>query len=62
MRKLVYILMLTFALASCSQDKGNYIYVELKEPQIMGLEDMNVQTFSRLQVTPDLGGEDFPAG
>lgn len=62
MRKLVYILMLTFALASCSQDKGNYIYVELKEPQITGLEDMNVQTFSRLQVTPDLGTEEFPAG
>ena len=62
MRKLVYILMLTFALASCSQDKGNYIYVELKEPQITGLEDMNVQTFSRLKVTPDLGTEEFPAG
>ena len=62
MRKIVYILTLAFVLAACSQDKGNYDYVDLKEPQIAGFEDMSVQTFSRLQIIPDLGKEDFPAG
>ena len=62
MRKIVYILTLAFILAACSQDKGNYDYVDLKEPQIAGFEDMSVQTFSRLQIIPDLGKEEFPAG
>ena len=62
MRKIVYILTLAFIFAACSQDKGNYDYVDLKEPQIAGFEDMSVQTFSRLQIIPDLGKEDFPAG
>ena len=62
MRKIVYILTLAFVLAACSQDKGNYDYVDLKEPQIAGFEDMSVQTFSRLQIIPDLGKEDFPTG
>ena len=53
--------MLIFVLA-CSQDKGNYDYVDLKEPQIAGFADMSVQTFARLQITPDLGEEEFPAG
>ena len=53
--------MLGFVLA-CSQDKGNYDYVDLKEPQITGFEDQSVQTFARLQITPDLGAEEFPAG
>ena len=53
---------LAFVLAACSQDKGNYDYVDLKEPQIAGFEDMSVQTFSRLQIIPDLGKEDFPTG
>ena len=61
MRKLAYILTLVFVLA-CSQDKGNYDYVDLKEPQIAGFEDLSVQTFSRLRITPDLGAEEFPAG
>ena len=62
MRKIVYIFMLVSVLVSCSQDKGNYDYVDLKEPQIAGFEDMSVQTFATLQITPDLGEEEFPAG
>ena len=56
--------MLALALlaAACSQDKGNYDYVDLKEPVITGLEDQSVQTFSRLQLTPDLGSDEFPEG
>lgn len=48
-------------LASCSGDKGNYDYVELEEPRISGIEDMSVLTHSRLQLSPDLGGKEFPA-
>ena len=61
MRKILYILLMVVVLA-CSQDKGNYVYVDLKEPQISGLEDQSVQTFARLTISPDLGKEDFPAG
>lgn len=48
-------------LAACSQDKGNYDYVDLKEPSVTGLEDAAVLTFAQLSVTPDLGEGDFPA-
>ena len=46
MRNIVYIsiLALTLLAAACSQDKGNYDYVDLKEPVITGLEDQSVQT------------------
>ena len=47
-------------LTACSQDKGNYDYVELKEPVISGLEDRNVLTFSMLSITPDLGEGEYP--
>ena len=46
---------------SCSQDKGNYDYIELDEPVISGLQDMSVLTFARLQLAPDLGAG-FNAG
>lgn len=61
MRDLRYILMLAvlLAFAACSQDKGNYDYVDLKEPVIAGLEDQSVQTFSTLRMQPDLGDEEF---
>lgn len=58
---LKYILLPVLLLASCSQDKGNYDYVNLHEPEITGLEDKAVLTFSRLQITPDLGSEFLPA-
>ena len=48
------------AAAACSQDEGNYDYVDLKEPVITGLRDQSVLTLSRLQLTPDLGEADFP--
>ena len=57
---LIYILLPLLFLTSCSQDKGNYDYVQLHEPVITGLEDKAVLTFSRLQITPDLGSE-FPS-
>ena len=47
-------------LAACSQDKGNYDYVDLKEPVVTGLEDKTVLTFSQLVVNPDLGTDEFP--
>ena len=49
-------------IAACSQDKGNYDYVELKEPAVTGLEDESVLMFSRLTLTPDFGDGDFLAG
>ena len=62
MKKLIYILLsaLALLLCSCSQDKGNYEYIELNEPVITGLQDMSVLTFSELEITPQLGGT-FPA-
>ena len=62
MRKILYILALAVAAAACSQDLGNYEYADLKEPVISGLHDQSVLTFSRLQITPDLGEEEFPEG
>lgn len=59
MRKTIYIIMMVLIAASCSQDKGNYDYVDLNEPQISGLQDQNVLTFSRLVLVPDLGDGDF---
>ena len=53
---------LTIAVTACSQDEGNYDYVDLKEPVITGLQDQSVLTLSRLQLTPDLGEADFPEG
>lgn len=47
-------------LAACANDLGNYDYHDLSEPEITGVEsDLSVLTFSRLQLTPELGG-DFP--
>lgn len=56
--------MLAFALIllSCSQDKGNYDYVDLDEPVITGLEDCSVLSFSRLVLSPELGEGDFSSG
>ena len=62
MRRIIYILALAIVTAACSQDEGNYDYVDLKEPVITGLRDQSVLTLSRLQLTPDLGAGDFPEG
>ena len=64
MRKTRYILFiaLSLILGSCSYDKGNYEYADLKEPAISGIADQSVLTFSRLRITPDLGDDEFPEG
>ena len=45
---------------ACSQDKGNYDYVELNEPKVSGIQDMNVLTFAQLRIEPVLEGGEFP--
>lgn len=62
MRKIAYVFMLMLFAASCSQDKGNYDYVDLKEPVISGLQDQSVLTFSTLSIVPDFGDGDFETG
>ena len=61
MRNIVYILMIAvlFLASACSMDQGNYEYVTLDEPVISGLEDQDVLTFSRLQISPKVEGGDF---
>ena len=44
---------------ACSQDQGNYDYIDLDEPAISGIEDMEVFTLSRLQLTPQIEDGDF---
>lgn len=64
MMRIYHILILLFAgflLASCSADEGNYIYRELNELTITGVEDTEVLTYSHLVVTPDLGSEALSA-
>lgn len=59
MRKILYILVSVLLVASCSQDKGNYTYVDLNEPAIGAIQDQNVLTFSTLSIVPDLGDGEF---
>lgn len=50
-----------FLCAACANDLGNYDYRDLTEPDITGIEaNISVLTHARLQLTPDLGGNDFP--
>lgn len=64
MKKAGYILLMLASLiwGSCSYDKGNYTYSDLKEPVISGITDQSVLTFSRLQIVPDLGEGEFSDG
>ena len=64
MKKAGYILLMVASLiwGSCSYDKGNYTYSDLKEPVISGITDQSVLTFSRLQIVPDLGEGEFSDG
>ena len=58
MMRLSYIFISLYAclcIASCSADEGNYIYSDLNELAITGVEDTEVLTYSRLVITPDLG-------
>lgn len=63
MRNIGYILMaaVLFLISACSMDQGNYEYITLDEPVISGLQDQDVLTFSRLQMTPQIDGGDFSA-
>ncbi|MBQ8839589.1 MAG: hypothetical protein IJ005_09765 [Bacteroidales bacterium] len=58
MKILDYILILFLCLplsVSCAGDLGNYEYEELDEPQIFGIEDVQVLTYERLQFSPSFG-------
>ena len=57
---IIYAMLLGCLLVSCAEDLGNYSYHELIEPEISGVEaDLSALTFSRLQLTPDLGENEF---
>lgn len=58
MRRILPILLLL--ITACSQDKGNYDYVDLNEPVVTGLEDVTVLTFAQLTVSPDIAGGEYP--
>ena len=58
-RLATYILLPLILLAACSPDKGNYDYIQLKEPVFSALDDRSVLMFSRLVISPELGEEDF---
>ena len=45
---------------ACTQDKGNYDYVDLNEPKVSGIQDMNVLTFAQHRKEPVLEGGEFP--
>ena len=60
MRKLYIFVLVCFLAASCAQDEGNYIYRELEEPVITGIGDMEVLTYERLRISPDLGEDALP--
>lgn len=55
----ICVVTLSCLLLSCSQDLGNYDYVDLHEPQITGVEDHSVLMFSRLVSDPQLGSDLF---
>lgn len=41
-----------FLLVACSPDLGNYTYSDLDEPNVSGIEDVEVLAFTRLQLSP----------
>lgn len=47
-----------FMALSCAQDEGNYVYRDLDEPLITGIADVEVLTFERLHIVPELEGHD----
>ena len=55
MKRLFIAFLSAVLIASCAQDKGNYIYEELDELVITGLSDVEVLTMERLCLNPDLG-------
>ena len=59
--KYIIALIAAVAFCSCSQDKGNYEYVDLTEPAVSGVVDMDVLTFSQLKIVPRIDGGEFPS-
>lgn len=61
LKRLIYFLIAGSLLVSCAEDLGNYDYHDLTEPEISGIEEnLSALTFSRLQLSPDLGVHEFP--
>lgn len=61
LKKYILALVAGAAVCACSQDKGNYEYVDLTEPAVSGIADMDVLTFSQLKVVPQIDGGEFSA-
>ena len=61
MRKgLLYTACWIFLLISCAEDLGNYDYRELSSPVVTGIDEkIPVRKFERLQLTPQIEGEQF---
>ncbi len=55
LKKILYVSLLSLGMVACAEDKGNYDYHELVEPEISGIEDKSVLTYEQLRFTPDLG-------
>lgn len=62
MKKYIICMLAVLSAAACSQDLGNYEYVDLDEPKITGLADMSVLMFDRIRLVPDLGTDFDTAG
>lgn len=45
-------ILIALAAVSCSRDIGNYTYSDLTEPEISGISDCSVLTFSDLKIVP----------
>ncbi len=62
MKKIIYTLLCSMLFVACAEDLGNYDYHDLVEPEITGIdENIAVLTYSHLQITPDLGENEFPS-
>ncbi len=60
--RFIYTFLLCGLIFSCAEDLGNYDYHELTEPEISGIDaEISVLTYKKLQLSPDLGSQEFPA-
>ena len=62
MKKYIICMLAVLSVAACSQDLGNYEYVDLDEPKITGLADTSVLMFDRIRLVPDLRTDFDTAG
>lgn len=62
MKKYIACVLAALCVAACSQDLGNYDYLELDEPQLSGLADTSVLMFDRIRLVPELGPDFDTAG